>query len=191
MSQSFKTAALSVSRVPRLAPPPDRMSTSPHHAPCAADADPDVDALVRRATQAHAALMRGDLTRYRELISHSDDFTLMAPFGGRPTRAADLSEARWQAIGRFFQHGRDSTLELVQAYRAADLVVLAVIERTHVAVGDIPAQPWALRVTLVFRRQNGRWLLAHRHADPLVEGIRVEESAALARRAPAVQTVTT
>ncbi|HVQ06026.1 MAG TPA: nuclear transport factor 2 family protein, partial [Burkholderiaceae bacterium] len=78
-----------------------------------------------------------------------------------------------------------------QAYRAADLVVLAVIERTHVAVGDIPAQPWALRVTLVFRRQNGRWLLVHRHADPLVEGIRVEESAALARRAPAVQTVTT
>ena len=189
MSQSFKTAAAPISRVSRLAPPPDRMSTSPHPSHSADAADPEVVALVQRATQAHAALMRGDLTRYRELISHSDDFTLMAPFGGRPTHAADLSEDRWQAIGRFFQHGRDSTLELVRAYRAPDLVVLAVIERTHVAVGDIPAQPWALRVTLVFRRQDGRWLLAHRHADPLVEGIRVEESAALARRAP-VQTVT-
>jgi hypothetical protein len=68
--------------------------------------------------------------------------------------------------------------------------VLAVIERTHVAVGAVPAQPWALRVTLVFRRQNGQWPLAHRHADPLVEGISVEESAALARRAPAVQKIT-
>ena len=167
------------------------MTTSPHQAHSAADADPDVIALVQRATQAHAALMRGDLTRYRELISCSDDFTLMAPFGGRPTRAAELSEQRWRAVGDFFREGRESTLELVQAYRADDLVVLAVIERTHVAVGAIPAQPWALRVTLVFRRQGARWLLAHRHADPLVEGISVEESAALARRVPAVQSVTT
>jgi ketosteroid isomerase-like protein len=39
-----------------------------------------------------------------------------------------------------------------------------------------------LRVTLVFRRENnGPWLLAHRHADPLVAGISLEQAAALAR----------
>lgn len=166
------------------------MSTSTTQSPCAAATDPEVRALVQRATQAHVALMRGDLQTYRGLITCSDDFTLMSPFGGQPTHAVDLSESRWQEIARFFRQGRDSTLELVQAYRADDLVVLAAIERTHVAVGALAAQPWALRVTLVFRRQHGQWLLVHRHADPLAEGIAVEESAALARRAPAVHDVT-
>jgi ketosteroid isomerase-like protein len=143
--------------------------------------DREVDELVARSTQAHEALMRGDWRRYRALISYTDDFTLMTPFGGKPTRGATLTDERWEEIGRFFRDGRDSTLELVQAYRTSDLVVLAVIERTHVAVGAIPAQDWALRVTLVFRKENGRWLLAHRHADGLAGGISVEQAAALAR----------
>jgi ketosteroid isomerase-like protein len=141
----------------------------------------DVDELVLRATQAHEALMRGDSKRYRALIPYADDFTLMSPFGGTPTHGAALSDERWEEIGRFFRDGRGSTLERVQAYRAPDLVVLAVIERTHVAVGAIPAQDWALRVTLVFRKENGQWLLAHRHADGLAGGISVEQAAALAR----------
>lgn len=146
-----------------------------------AAADEDVGDLVVRAAQAHGTLMRSDLTHYRSLISHTDDFTLMAPFGGRPTRGAELSSERWAAIGRFFKNGRDSTLELVQAYRSADIIVLAVIERTHVEVGGIPGQDWPLRVTLVFRKEKEQWLLAHRHADPLVSSISVEQAAALAR----------
>jgi ketosteroid isomerase-like protein len=147
-------------------------------------ADADVGALVDRAEQAHAALMRGNVARYRDLVETTGDFTLMSPFGGKPSRGATSNE-EWAAIGRFFKDGKDSTLELVQAYRSADLVVLAAIERTHVAVGAIPAQDWGLRVTLVFRKENGRWLLAHRHADALAGGISVEQAAALARGAPA------
>lgn len=146
-----------------------------------AAADADVSALVVRASQAHEALMRGDIKRYRALMPLSDDFTLMSPFGGDPTRGNGYSDQRWAEIGRFFRDGRDSTLELVQAYRCTDMVVLAAIERTHVAVGTIPPQPWALRVTLVFRKQGAQWLLVHRHADALAGGIGVERAAALAR----------
>lgn len=144
-------------------------------------ADRDVAELVGRAEQAHAALMRGDVARYRALLATTDDFTLMAPFGGKPSHAADYSAERWAAIARFFKDGRNSTLEWVNGWRSADMVVLAVIERTHVQVGDTPAQDWALRVTLVFRREGTHWRLAHRHADPLVAGISVEQAAALAR----------
>lgn len=146
-------------------------------------ADKAVDDLVARATEGHAALMRGDIGRYRSMIAHSDDFTLMAPFGGKPTRANDLSNERWESIGRFFQGGRDSTLELVQAYASPGMIVLVVIERTHVKVEGIPAQDWALRVTLVFRNEKDRWRLAHRHADPLVDKISVELAARLGRGA--------
>jgi ketosteroid isomerase-like protein len=59
--------------------------------------------------------------------------------------------------------------------------VIAAIERTHVEVGGLAGQDWALRVTLVFRKEKGQWMLAHRHADPLVEGISLELAAALSR----------
>ena len=126
--------------------------------------------------------MRGDLEGYRRLIAASHDFTLMAPFGGKPTRAADLSSERWASIARFFRNGRDASFEPVQAYRSADMVVLAAIERAHVEVGGLAGQDWALRVTLVFRKEKDQWLLAHRHADPLVVGISLEQAAAIACR---------
>jgi ketosteroid isomerase-like protein len=72
-------------------------------------------------------------------------------------------------------------MEVVQAYASADLVVLAIIERANVEVGGLPAQDWPLRVTLVYRREQGQWRLAHRHADPLVKGITLEQAAAIAR----------
>src|SRR5262245_355725 len=46
----------------------------------------EVADLVRRTDQAATALIRGDINAYLELIRHSDDYTLMQPFGGSPTR---------------------------------------------------------------------------------------------------------
>jgi ketosteroid isomerase-like protein len=124
--------------------------------------------------------MRGDIETYRGLIALTDDFTLMSPFGGTPTHGRDMTDERWEAMGRFFRNG---TLEqeLIHSYGSPDMVVLVVIERAHVEVATLPAQDWSLRVTLVYRREGTGWQLAHRHADPLVKGISPEQSAALAR----------
>jgi ketosteroid isomerase-like protein len=141
--------------------------------------DPPIADLVLRSEQANAALMKGDIGTYLDLITLSDDFTLMSPFGGQPSRGAYTRE-RWEEIGKFFRNG-SLKQELVQAYGSADMVVLAVIEHCHGEVGGLPAQEWPLRVTLVYRRQGSEWLLAHRHADPLAKGISLQQSAALAR----------
>ncbi|WP_256752394.1 nuclear transport factor 2 family protein [Mesorhizobium sp. Mes31] len=142
--------------------------------------DKQIADLVRQSIEANSALMRGDIDSYRALIPRTDDFTLMSPFGGTPTRESDMTPERWQAIGRFFKNGTFAQ-EVVQAYGTADMIVLATIERVHVEVGGLPAQNWALRVTLVYRRQGSEWRLAHRHADPLAKGISVEQAAALGR----------
>ncbi|WP_422823600.1 nuclear transport factor 2 family protein [Variovorax rhizosphaerae] len=71
--------------------------------------------------------------------------------------------------------------ELVQSYAWSDMVVLATIERAHIAVGGLPAQVWSPRVTLVYRREGSGWRLAHRHADPLGNGISLQQAAALAQ----------
>ena len=147
---------------------------------------PDVPAntassdLARISEEGNAALMRGDVATYRALVPRTQDFTLMSPFGGAPSRETDITEKTWDGMSRFFRNGTLKQ-EVVQTYAGTDMIVLAVIERAHVAVGGLPAQDWALRVTLVYRREEGKWLLAHRHADPLGHAITLQQSAALAR----------
>ena len=142
--------------------------------------DQELTDIIERSAQANAALMRGDINRYRDLITLTDDFTLMSPFGGTPTYATEYTPERIEAMGRFFRNGTFEQ-DLVQAYGSPDMVVLAIIERAHVEVGGLPAQDWALRVTLVYRRDGAEWHLAHRHADPLASGVSLEHAAALAR----------
>ncbi|CAN5566164.1 hypothetical protein BH10PSE7_BH10PSE7_44210 [soil metagenome] len=143
-------------------------------------ADKQIADLVRQSVEANSALMRGDIDSYRALITCTDDFLLMSPFGGTPTRGSYMTNERWAAMGRFFRNGTFAQ-EVVEAYGSADMVVLATIERNRVEVGGLPAQDWALRVTLVYCREGSDWRLAHRHADPLVKGVSLERAAALAR----------
>jgi len=158
------------------------MSTNASADPPKGSTEEPVAELIRRSAEANAALMRGDIDGYRALIPHTEDYTLMAPFGGTPTRGSDMTDERWQASGRFFRNGTFEQ-ELVQSYASADMVVLAIIERCHVEAGGLPAQEWPLRVTLVYRREGSEWRLAHRHADPLAKGVSLEQAAALARGA--------
>ncbi len=155
------------------------MSTLPI-APVAATPGGLVAELMRLSQDANTALMRGDIETYRAVLPYTDDFTLMSPFGGAPTHGRELTAERWGRMGQFFRNG-SFRQEPVQAYASPDMVVLAVIERPHVEIGGLPAQEWALRVTLVFRREAGAWHLAHRHADPLVADVTWTQSAALAR----------
>jgi ketosteroid isomerase-like protein len=142
--------------------------------------DEDLAALIQRIAEAAKAYIRGDMRTYFTLIRGGDDYTLMSPFGGEPTRGFDTSPERLDALGRYFRNG-EADLEVVQTYTSGDLVVLVAIERQHGEVGGLPDQDWSLRVTWVFRRDGSGWRQVHRHADPLVHGISLEQLAALAR----------
>ena len=143
--------------------------------------DEELAELIQRTTEAAKAYIRGDMRTYFTLIRHGDDNTLMSPFGGEPTRGFDdPSPKRLEALEHYFQNG-EAELEVVQTYTSGDLVVLVVIERQHGEVGGLPDQDWSLRVTWVFRRDGSEWRQVHRHADPLVHGISLEQVAALAR----------
>ena len=72
-------------------------------------------------------------------------------------------------------------LEVFKTYTSGDLAVLVAVERQAGTVGDLPAQDWSLRITLVFRREGTDWRLVHRHADPLVHAVNPELFASIAR----------
>jgi ketosteroid isomerase-like protein len=99
--------------------------------------------------------------------------------GGAPDRYDDRAESV-KASASYFKAG-EATLELLQAHAWGDTVVLLMLERQHGQVGGLPDQDWSLRVTQVYRRNDSDWQLVHRHADPLVHAINLEQAAALAR----------
>jgi ketosteroid isomerase-like protein len=143
------------------------------------EGDGELAALVRRTADASSAFIRGDMRTYVALLPHADDYTLMSPYGG-VAHGFDHSDASLDATAAWFQGG-EAELEVVQTYRAGEMAVIVAIERQHGVVGGLPAQDWSLRVTLVFRRDDGEWRLVHRHADALVHTIDHSQLSALAR----------
>lgn len=141
--------------------------------------DGDVAELIRNTADAASAFIRGDIHGYLTLIKHGDNYTLMPPYGGEPKRGFDVEQAL-ETTPRMFRGG-EADLELVETYASGDMAVLVAIERQHGEVGGMPDQDWSLRVTLVFRHKGAEWQLVHRHADPLVHAISMEQMAALAR----------
>jgi ketosteroid isomerase-like protein len=141
--------------------------------------DEELAELVQRTEDATGAFMRGDMEHYIRLTPHARGFTLMNPFGGAPVRYDDRSESLRAAASYFA--GGEAKLEIAQTHAWGGTVVLVMIERQHGRVGGLPDQDWPLRVTQVYRRNGPDWQLVHRHADPLVHAIGLEQAAALAR----------
>jgi len=83
--------------------------------------DEELADLIRRVEDAAAAYFRWEVQTYLTLIKHTDDYTLMAPYGGEVTRGFDASPERLEGMARFFQ-GSGATLEVAQSYTAGDMV---------------------------------------------------------------------
>jgi ketosteroid isomerase-like protein len=136
--------------------------------------------LAARAETANAAFINGDMRRWYDILAPvADDFTLMQPLGG-VSRGFDPAPAHLDQLARTFTRG-EATFELVQGYATRDMAVLVFIERQAGDVAGLPEQDWSLRVTQVWRRRDGQWRLAHRHADTLVNNIGMQRTAELAR----------
>ena len=170
MAMSRRTAITAVAAVPISAQLPANLAA----------AEDAIAELVKRAAEKNAAFMRGDMDRWSSLVRIAPDFTLMQPFGGPTSHGFDNSPRRLSELAQYFRNG-ETQLEVAQTYASDGLVVLVMIERQRADVGGLPNQDWSLRVTEVYRRSGSEWELAHRHADPLVRRITLQQAAALAR----------
>jgi len=142
--------------------------------------DEELNELVARAEEAADAWVRGDVGRYLDLVHHAAGFTLLPPTGGPASQDEDRAGEfeGWQID---FADG-EATYEHVTTQAWGDAVVLTMIERQHGRVADLPDQDLSVRVTHVYRRAAGDWLLVHRHADPLVSAMSPKKLHALLRR---------
>jgi ketosteroid isomerase-like protein len=64
--------------------------------------------------------------------------------------------------------GEGYTVDTIAWVETADLAYEVGIERNRSKLGDAAEKvPISLRVTTVFRREDGGWKIVHRHADPI------------------------
>ncbi|HVP03264.1 MAG TPA: DUF4440 domain-containing protein [Solirubrobacteraceae bacterium] len=130
------------------------------------------DELERAVEQSHealAAIIRGDVSGYAQLYSLRDDVTIGNPFGPF-ARGRDNVIATGEAAAARYHDGEIVGFETVASHVSDDLACVVEVERFRARVGDMDASaPVALRVTSLFRREDGGWRLVHRHADPITK----------------------
>lgn len=128
---------------------------------------PTLESAIAASHAALAAIIRGDQSGYLALFSDADDVTLGNPFGpfGRGRKNV---EARLAVAASKYRDGRNARVELVEKYVSDSLACVAEVEsgEAKVAGGDEMTRV-SVRVTSVFRLEDGNWKLVHRHADPL------------------------
>jgi ketosteroid isomerase-like protein len=122
-------------------------------------------ATMPRLTEAEVALHNGDAGPRIAMWSRNEPVTL---FGAAVTRTG-WAEARrtFEWLGSLFTDCTAYEIEVVAAGASGDLAYLVAFEHTTASLKGAPAEPYTLRVTTVFRREDGEWRVAHRHGDSL------------------------
>jgi ketosteroid isomerase-like protein len=111
---------------------------------------------------AEQAIHNGDVEPRLALWSHRDPVTL---YGAKLSGSGwtDL-EPMFREVASWFADSEDYEFEVIAAGASGDLAYTVGYERNKVRVEDKP-RVYTLRVTHVYRREDGRWRIVHRHAD--------------------------
>src|SRR5690242_16914186 len=120
-------------------------------------------ATMPRLTEAEIALINGDASQRIAMWSRSEPVTL---FGAAATRTG-WAEARrtFEQLAVIISDCTGYEIEVVAAGASGDLAYLVAFEHVTASVNGVPAAPFTLRVTTVFRREDGQWRVVHRHGD--------------------------
>jgi ketosteroid isomerase-like protein len=120
------------------------------------------------------ALVRGDPEPKKKMFSHREDVSLANPLGP-PIRGWDQIEETLEGVTSQIREGEPHRFERISEYATADLAYVLEIERTAAKLGrSEEIAPFSLRATTVWRREDGGWKIAHRHADPITSSRPIE-----------------
>jgi ketosteroid isomerase-like protein len=127
----------------------------------------DLDDVLERFKLAGNEFMKGNPKPVQDMFSHRDDVTLANPFGPPARGWAQVAETQERGAS-YYRDGEIYDFETVAKYVTPELAYTVWIERVKAKVGgreDITQT--ALRVTMIFRPEDGTWKVVHRHADPI------------------------
>lgn len=130
----------------------------------AKELDEFLQTTLQRQIDAETAIHRGDVEPRLAMWSTADPVTLFGAWGPCVSGAEETRRIfRW--VASRFSDGTDYELELVAAGVSGDLAYTVGYERNKVSVDGGPLVSNLLRVTHVYRREQGEWRIVHRHGD--------------------------
>jgi ketosteroid isomerase-like protein len=131
------------------------------------DVDDFLAAVLPRQHAAETALVNGDAAPRRAFWSEREPVTIWG--AGRDARNRGEIDEVFDALAKLFSDG-EAELEVIAAAASSDFGYIVGYEHVTASVNGARPAPIDLRVTLIFRREDGVWRAAHRHADPRVQG---------------------
>jgi ketosteroid isomerase-like protein len=129
------------------------------------DVDEFLAAVLPRQRQADLALLNGDSGPRKMLWSHRDPVTVLG--AAKTVSGWSEVESLFDWLASNFSNGDLYELEVTAAGVSCDLGYVLGAEHSRASVGGEAPAPIELRVTLIFRREDGDWKEVHRHADPI------------------------
>jgi ketosteroid isomerase-like protein len=129
-----------------------------------------------RQLEAEQALINGDPGPRLAMWSTQDPVTVF----GAEKSVIGSEEARqaFRWLASRFSNCTDYRFELVAAGASGDLAYTLGYEHITFSMDGGPVAPITLRVTHVYRREDGEWKIVHRHADvpPTGQPLRADAS---------------
>jgi len=119
--------------------------------------------VLSRERSAEAAIYRGDPGPFKELWSRGDDISLFGAFGPCKKGWRQVGKTVEWVAGRYREGVVTAEYEVV--YEGADLAYTVGYEIGDVILDGAPMIRQRLRVTQIYRREDGEWRLVHRHGD--------------------------
>lgn len=116
-----------------------------------------------RQLEAEKALINGDPGPRLAMWSTQDPVTVLGAM--KDVIGAEEARQVFRWLATRFSNLTDYRFELVAAGASGDLAYTVGYEHMSFSMDGVPAQPWTLRVTHVYRREDGEWKTVHRHAD--------------------------
>ncbi len=127
----------------------------------------DVDELIEQFNLAQGEVVKGNLEPVKELWSRRDDITLANPLSP-PAHGWDEVNAAGERAASQLRDGEMVGFEIIEKYVTDELAYVVEIERAKAKIGGREnISPFALRVTMIFRPEDGEWKIVHRHADSI------------------------
>ena len=134
----------------------------------------DFDTVVEQYHLALGEFVKGNPEPAKMMFSHREDVTLANPLGPAVRGWEQVTAAAERAASQFSE-GESVGFEIVAKYVTPELAYIVEVERGKAKVGGREEiTPFALRVTTIFRPEDGTWKVVHRHADPITTAQPVE-----------------
>jgi len=132
------------------------------------------DEVIEHYQRALGEYVKGNPEPVKKLLSHREDVTLANPLGPVVRGWEQVAAAGDRAASQV-REGEHVGFDIVAKYVTPELAYMVWVERIKAKLGGRQEiVPFDLRVTTIFRPEDGTWKVVHRHADAITTAQPVE-----------------